>query len=118
MVVKRSRESARDKVEEEGRCRACLAPDGEVDDGDVIRIQAAHTIGREHDEVRVGSKGGETLFVRRESVVPLCQFCHIQYDARRLDLLPYLFLPEQLDAVRAAGGIERAHRRLTGERGV
>jgi hypothetical protein len=107
---------ARDKVEEEGRCRACLAPDGEVDGGDVIRIQAAHVIGREHDEVKIGPKGGEVLFVRRESVVPLCQFCHIQYDARRLDLLPYLFLPEQVRAVEDAGGIASAYRRITGER--
>ncbi len=115
-AIKRDWSEAVDKVQEEGRCRVCLAPDGIEDGGDVIRLQAAHVIGREHDGVKVGPKGGETLFVRRESVVPLCQFCHIQYDARRLDLLPYLFLPEQVRAVEDAGGIASANRRISGRK--
>jgi hypothetical protein len=36
-ATKREWGEARDKVEEEGRCRACLAPDGEVDDGGIER---------------------------------------------------------------------------------
>ena len=107
---------ARDKVEEEGRCRVCLVPDGSLVDGERIRLEAAHAIGREHDEVRIGPRGGETLYVRRESIVPLCQFCLSQFHAHRLDLLPFLFLPEQIEAVRAAGGIEAANRRLSGAR--
>lgn len=84
--------------------------------GETRNLEAAHVIGREHDEVRVGPKGGETLFVKRESVVPLCQHCHRQYDERRLDLLPCMTIDEQLNSVDAAGGIVAAYERLTGER--
>ncbi len=113
---KRDWSEALDKVQEEGRCRVCLVPDGAMVDGERVRIQAAHIIGREHDEVKVGPKGGEYLFVRRESIVPLCSADHRAYDTHRLDLLPFLFLPEQIEAVRAAGGIAAAYRRLSGVR--
>lgn len=106
---------ARDKVEEEGRCRVCSVPDGSVVDGFFVHLEAAHTIGQKRqDEVRIGPRGGETLVVKRESVVPLCTDCHRSYDERRLDLLPFLFMPEQLDAVKAAGGIALANKRLSG----
>ena len=51
------------------------------------------------------------------SIVPLCRDCHRAYDAHQLDLLPYLSVAEQCAAVRGAGGIEAARRRITGERG-
>ncbi len=114
--TKRDWSEAIDKVQDEQRCRVCLAPDGAEGGGEVLCLQAAHIIGREHDEARTGPKGGETLVVARESVVPLCQFCHVQYDARRLDLLPYLFLPEQVRAVDDAGGIYAANKRISGAR--
>lgn len=113
-VPKRLWEDARDKVDEEGRCRVCSTPDGSLVDGERIHLEAAHTVGREHDRVEFGPKGGKTLVVRRESVIPLCQHCHRQYDEHRLDLLPFLFLPEQIEAVRASGGIANANRRLSG----
>lgn len=102
--------AARAKIEEEGRCRVCRSPDG---------LQAAHTIGRAKQDKPIGGddarKGGK-IRVFPESVVPLCESCHSLYDARRLDLLPHLFLPEQVDAVEAAGGIAAANRRLSGAR--
>lgn len=81
-------------------CRVCGQQPAEL----------AHTIGRKHD-----TPAGDWLFVRPESVVPLCKPHHDAYDGRsqpRLDLLPHLDLDEQIDAVRAAGGIESARRRL------
>jgi hypothetical protein len=108
---------ALDKIEEEGRCRVCKIPDGAVADGQRVRLECAHTISRQaQDEERTGPRGGVVLVVKRESAVPLCQDCHRAYDARRLDLLPHLFLPEQVEAVRAAGGIASANRRLSGSR--
>lgn len=104
---------AREKVEREGRCRVCgqSAP----------KLEAAHVIGREHDEPKV--PGGKTLWVNPDRIVPLCgslnppwgdQDCHVEYDAHRLDLLPVLTLDEQLQAVRDAGGIALALRRVSG----
>lgn len=75
-------------------------------------LQAAHTIGRKYQDVKDGSK----VIVKADAVVPLCQPCHEAYDARKLDLLPYVGLWEQLCAVEAAGGIESARKRLIGER--
>ncbi len=108
---------ARDKLEEEGRCRVCLRLSGDIIDGYPVILECAHTIDRERqDEVVIGPRGGETRVVKRESTVPLCMDCHRAYDEHRLDLLPFLFLPEQIDAVRAAGGIAAANRRLSGAR--
>lgn len=112
--TKRDWSEALDKVEEEGRCRACSVPAGSYIDGFPVQLEAAHVIGRKYDEVEIGPRGGKTLVVKRESVIPLCNACHLQYDAHRLDLLPFLFLPEQIEAVRAAGGISSANRRLSG----
>lgn len=98
--------AARDKVEEEGCCRVC---------GSSGPLEAAHTIGRaRQDEMVVGPRGGETLTVKPESIIPLCRSCHEQYDSRRLDILAYLFLPEQVNAVEAAGGIYAANERVSG----
>jgi hypothetical protein len=46
-------------------------------------------------------------------IVPLCPQHHREYDARTLDLLPYLTLAEQAAAVEHVG-IVRALRRLSG----
>jgi hypothetical protein len=50
--------------------------------------------------------------MKRDSVVALCRPCHSSYDAYELDLLDYLTLDEQLEAVRVLGSIARAFRRL------
>lgn len=98
---------AMEKIWSEPGCRAC---------GSVQNIEAAHTIGREHDP-RVEGGG---YYVQPDSVIPLCgslgNDCHGRYDRHELNILPYLTINEQLNAVDAAGGIERARRRLTGER--
>ena len=108
--IKRDWSEAIKKVEKEGRCRVC---------GHNRFLGAAHVIGREHDAEVVGPKGGRTRFVHPDSVVPLCgsfsdYSCHELYDARRLDLLPYLNLYEQIRAVEDAGGIELARNRICG----
>lgn len=112
--VNRDWSEALDKVEEEGRCRVCLVPVGGVVDGCMVQLEAAHVMGRKYDEPEYGPRGRKTLVVKRESVVPLCRDCHRQYDERRLDLLPFLFLPEQIEAVRVAGGIFAANKRIAG----
>lgn len=86
----------------EGRCRVC-GWGGPF-------LQAAHTIGRAKQDVKEGSK----VIVKADSIVPLCQPCHKAYDAREVDLLPYLNLWEQLNSVEAAGGIENARKRICG----
>lgn len=71
-------------------------------------VDLAHVVGRKHDR-----RGPNQMFyVRPESVVGLCREHHSKFDAHELDLLPYLTLEEQLDAVRSAGGIELARVRL------
>lgn len=92
---------ARAKVAAEGRCRVCDSPDG---------LQAAHTIGREHDRPQ---RPGGPLIVDQLDVVALCGECHAEYDARRLDLMPYLTRLEMAAAVRHVG-IVAAVRRLSG----
>lgn len=109
------------KRDEEGQCRVCEREPGEVFKDGVgfytISLEAAHTISRARQDVlTVGPRGGETLYVKPESIVPLCTDCHLEYHAMVLDLLPYLTLEEQLDAVRAAGGLALAYERLTGGR--
>lgn len=93
------------KIERESACRVC----GESP------VEAAHTIGRRLQDVEVeGPRGGVVLLVKAEAVIPLCRAHHQAFDARRLDLLPYLFLPEQVFAVESAGGIASANKRLSG----
>lgn len=70
-------------------------------------LQAAHTVGRTHDPA-----DGK---VRPRDIVPLCPACHMRYDGRALDLLPYLTYDEQAAAVEHLG-IIRAMHRLTGSR--
>ncbi len=87
--------------------------------GETRDLDAAHVIGRKHDPVLEGPRGGKSIYVHPDSTVPLCggftdNFCHAQYDARQLDLLPYLHLHEQVRAVEDAGGIISALRRISG----
>lgn len=91
---------ARGKVEYERGCRVC---------GSRVHVEAAHTIGREHD-APPDSKG--VRLVASDDIVPLCRTHHAEYDSRRLDLLPYLTHEEQASAV-AHVGIVSALRRLT-----
>lgn len=103
---KRDWRGAIEKIESEGCCRVC---------GDSGYVDAAHTIGRAKQDKEIeGPRGGKCLYVNPDSVVPLCSSHHRMYDSRRLDLLPYLYLPEQVNAVEAAGGIALANKRLSG----
>lgn len=96
--------AAREKVEREGVCRACGI-------GGPDRLDAAHLWDR--------SLGG-VGFDDPDLCIPLCSRikggvgCHDAYDEHRLDVLPLVTVAEQLAAVRAAGGIERARARLIG----
>ncbi len=108
-LKKRDWTDARLKVEAAGGvCRVCGKPHAE----------AAHTIGRKHDR----QVAPNLWWVDPDDIVPLCgpatssDTCHGKYDAHQLDLLPYLSLGEQVAAVRAAGSITAAFRRVTGGR--
>src|SRR3954465_8616183 len=103
---------ARQKVQDEGQCRVCRRTPGPG-----LRLEAAHTIGRSHDQFS-DSRG--LVVVHPDDVVPLCirgggSGCHTRYDNRDLDLLPYLTEPEQAAAVLHVG-IVSAYRRLTSNR--
>ena len=94
-MSKREWSAAHAKVEREGRCRVCRSLDS---------LDPAHVVPR--------SLGGEQGDL---AVIPLCRVCHTAYDSFRLDLIPFLTYEEQAEAVRVVG-IERARRRLGGER--
>lgn len=110
---KRDWTDARAKVEEEGCCRICKRSDR--------KLEAAHILGREHDEpkVRQASAGGvilKELYVHPNRVVPLCgpfpEGCHGDVEYHRVNLVHVLTLDEQLQAVKDAGGIGEAWRAL------
>ena len=108
--MRRDWRSARRKIEQEGACRVCGTSRG---------LEVAHVIGRRCDPVMTGPKGGEYRYVHPDTVVPLCggsvlNDCHGKYDARELDLLPYLHLHEQVRAVEDAAGILSALKRISG----
>lgn len=102
-MTRRNWKEARAKVDtENGRCRVCGAPNAE----------AAHVIPR-------SLAPGVGNNMSADNVVPLCggpDGCHGAYDRHELDLLPYLTLPEQVAAVRQAGGIALAYRRTANVR--
>lgn len=50
--------------------------------------------------------------VQADDIVPLCRACHRDYDAHAIDLLPYMTITEQAQAV-AHVGIVRALRRIS-----
>ena len=107
---KRDWTDGRAKVEEEGCCRICKRSD--------CPLEAAHVLGREHDEPKIGADGWplKELYVDPDRIVPACgpfpAGCHGDIDMRRINLLHYLTLSEQLQAVKDAGGIEAARIRL------
>jgi len=103
-VTSRDWKDARAKVDREGCCRVCLS---------TVDVQAAHVVGRRNDETVIGRRGGRRKMVRDVDVVPLCPSCHGMYDARDLDLLPYLTWEEQAAAV-ATCGLAGAVRRICG----
>ncbi|HEY6731941.1 MAG TPA: hypothetical protein VI039_13075 [Solirubrobacterales bacterium] len=105
---KRDWTDARAKVGLEGCCRVCKTSDR--------KLEAAHTMGRQHDEPKVNQRTGEILkelYVHPDRVVPLCgpfpEGCHGDFDERHaINLLHYLTLEEQVQAVKDAGGIAPA----------
>lgn len=103
----RSWDAALTKVRSEGRCRVC----GEHR----VRLEAAHTVGREHDRLIDPEQPDMGRYVDPADVVPLCVTHHRAFDARELDLLPHLTLAEQAAAA-AHVGLVAALRRLTGVR--
>lgn len=99
--TRRSWQAAILKREREGRCRVCGSP---------YDLESAHIIGRKYDEP---DENG-VLVVHEDSTVPLCSPHHKAFDARELDLLPYLTIAEQCRAVYEAGGLLSALGRLGG----
>lgn len=108
-MPRRTWDSARAKVDSEGECRVC---------GSQEQLEAAHILGRSHDAYTLGRlKRSKTWHVEPLRIVPLCgtfsnNECHRLVDEHKLDLLPYLELEEEVTAVRDAGGIELARRKL------
>lgn len=96
--MRRDWTAARRKVDSELECRVCRSGDS---------IQAAHVMGRKYD-----APHGR---VDPDDIVPLCPNCHLEYDGRGVDLLPYLNYREQAAAVRYVG-IVRALNRISGKR--
>lgn len=90
-------------------CRVCGLP-----------AERAHVVGREHDrhEPINPPPGWRPYVVVPDRIVPLCGPTpgghHGQYDRGELDVLPYLTLPEQIQAVADAGSIELARKHLIG----
>lgn len=107
---KRDWSDARAKVDEEGCCRICKRSGRP--------LEAAHVLGREHDEPKLGKDGWplKELYVERDRIFPACgpfpDNCHGDVDHNRINYLPFLTLDEQLQAVRDAGGIDPARMRL------
>lgn len=101
--MKRDWAAAIEKCQLEARCRACGRSDRKID--------AAHVIGRSRDERR-----GSIVFVNPDSIIPLCTVCHGEYDAHRMDACGLLSVDEGVQAVRDAGGLGAAYRRVTGRR--
>ena len=100
-------DAAIEKLQSEGQCRYC---------GSAQDLQIAHIIGREHDRIEEGPRGGVVRVVDAESCVILCLFHHQMYDARQLDLLAFPYVDQQAQTVWDAGRTPKALRRITGER--
>jgi predicted restriction endonuclease len=92
--MKRNWTDAKEKVKNEGMCRVC---------GNSEILDPAHIIPR--------SLGGD---MNAANIIPLCRTCHSEYDAHRLDILPFLKRAEEERAVMLIG-IARAYRIITGE---
>lgn len=103
-VPRRDWRQAREKVDDEGRCRVCGRSG--------VKLDAAHIVPRSV----VPPGPGEAP----DNIVPLChERCHPAYDGGRLDLLPFLTMGEQASAVMLhPDGLVGALRRVTGDRQV
>ncbi len=99
-LLRREWGEARQKLADEGVCRVC---------GTARSLEAAHVAGRKYDE-RVSKN---KAVVHPDDIVPLCRDHHTDFDHHKLDLLPYLTVPEQVRAV-AHLGIMGALRRISG----
>lgn len=101
-MKKRDWTAARAKVDAvvDGRCRVCKSAR--------FGLDAAHVIPR--------SLNPTDQAMTEDAIVPLCRLCHTAYDAHELDLLPYLTISEQAQAVISAQGIARAYQITTGTR--
>lgn len=110
---KRDWTDARAKVEEEACCRICKR--SEASDRP---LEAAHVLGREHDEPKLGADGWplKELYVDPERIFPACgpspSGCHGEAERNEINVLSVLSLSEQIKAVEDAGGIEAARIRL------
>lgn len=104
---------ARAKVEEEGCCRICKC--SEASDRP---LEAAHVLGREHDEPKLGEDGWplKERYVDPDRIFPACGpspgGCHGEAERKEINVLSVLSLSEQVKAVEDAGGIEAARLRL------
>lgn len=99
---------AREKVDLEGMCRRC---------GGVVDVQAAHTIGRVHDQNEpLYFRPWKPYTVAPERVIPLCRGCHEAFDGGRISIEALLNVDEAAQAVADAGSIEGARVRLTPRR--
>jgi hypothetical protein len=100
--IVRSWDAAREKCDLEQGCRICGA----------WPVEAAHIIGRDKDgDFPVRNEDWSPWDVAPDRIVPLCHDHHQGPNgqhAKRLELLSYLTLPEQIQAVADAGGISRA----------
>jgi hypothetical protein len=109
MTLRRNWDLAIAKIADEGACRACGRSDRKLD--------CAHVVGR-----RADVRSGNTAIVNPDSIIPLCgpstdtASCHCRYDQHRLDVCGLLSLDESVQAVRDAGGLGAAYRRVTGQR--
>jgi hypothetical protein len=111
-MIRRDWSDARQKVDDEGRCRRCLRPPSYD-----RALEAAHILGRKYDRPRVEGSTTKVLYCHPDSIVPLCATpqgdgCHQLYDAHRIGVLGFLTKEEQVRAVQDAGSIESARRRL------
>lgn len=94
------------KVADEGCCRICKRTDR--------KLEAAHVLGREHDEPKIGAGGKplKELYVDPDRILPLCgpfpEGCHGDVDHNRVNLVHHLTIAEQVQAVKDAGGIAPA----------
>lgn len=65
------------------------------------------------DPILAGERGGAYRYVHPDSIIPLCSRHHLEYDARQLDLLPYLYVHEQSRACEDAEGFISALKRIS-----
>lgn len=102
---KRDWADARAKVEEEACCRIC-----KKEAGSGRPLEAAHILGREHDQPRATRPS--VLYVDPDRIIPACgpypAGCHGLVHQKAVDILPVLTIEEQIRALKDAGGLQHA----------